>query len=43
MDTSSGLAPRQKVLDRLRAPMAFLLIAAGTVGASYYFFLQKKT
>jgi uncharacterized membrane protein YjjP (DUF1212 family) len=43
MDTSSGLAPRQSVLDRLRAPMAFLLIAAGTVGASYYFFLQKKT
>lgn len=43
MDTSSGLAPRQKVLDRLRAPMTFLLIAAGTVGASYYFFLQKKT
>src|SRR6266542_2371970 len=24
-------------------PMAFLLIAAGTVGASYYVFLQKKT
>jgi hypothetical protein len=37
------LAPRQSVIDRLRAPMAFLLIAACTVGASYYFFLQKKT
>ena len=43
MDTSAGLAPRQSVIDRLRAPMAFLLIAAGTLGASYYFFLQKKT
>ena len=43
METSAGLAPRQSVLDRLRAPMAFLLIAADTVGASYYFFLQKKT
>src|SRR6478672_9794287 len=43
MDTSAGLAPRQSVIDRLRAPMAFLLIAAGTVGASYYFFLEKKT
>ena len=43
MDTATGLAPRQSVIDRLRAPMAFLLIAACTVGASYYFFLQKKT
>src|SRR5207248_5688955 len=42
MDTSTGLAPRQSVIDRLRAPMAFLLIAACTLGASYYFFLEKK-
>jgi hypothetical protein len=41
-DTLAGLAPRQTIFDRLRAPMAFLLIAAGTVGASYYFFLQRK-
>src|SRR5437764_6462717 len=41
-DTFAGLAPRQALFDRLRAPMAFLLIAAGTVGASYYFFLQRK-
>ena len=41
-DTFAGLAPRQSLFDRLRAPMAFLLIAAGTVGASYYFFLQRK-
>jgi hypothetical protein len=43
VDTLAGLAPRQSVFDRLRAPMAFLLIAACTVGASYYFFLEKKT
>lgn len=42
VDTFAGLAPRQSLFDRLRAPMAFLLIAAGTVGASYYFFLQRK-
>jgi len=42
VDTLAGLAPRQSVFDRLRAPMAFLLIAACTVGASYYFFLEKK-
>jgi hypothetical protein len=42
-DTFAGLAPRQSVFDRLRAPMAFLLIVVCTVGASYYFFLQKKT
>jgi len=41
-DTLAGLTPRQSLFDRLRAPMAFLLIAAGTVGASYYFFLQRK-
>lgn len=41
-DTLAGLAPRQSLFDRLRAPMAFLLIAAGTAGASYYVFLQRK-
>ena len=41
-DTLAGLAPRQSLFDRLRAPMAFLLIAAGTVGASYYVFMQRK-
>ena len=41
-DTFAGLAPRQSLFDRLRAPMAFLLIAAATVGGSYYFFLQRK-
>ncbi|HXA18656.1 MAG TPA: cache domain-containing protein [Thermoanaerobaculia bacterium] len=41
-DTLAGLAPRQSLFDRLRAPMAFLFIAAGALGAGYYFFLQRK-
>ena len=42
-DTVAGLAPRQSIFDRLRGPMAFLVVAAFAVGAAYYLFLQKKT
>src|SRR5260221_12304091 len=41
-DTFAGLGPRQSLFDRLRAPVAFLLIGVCTVGACYYFFLQRK-
>src|SRR5207244_2500736 len=42
-DTFTDMAPRQSMFDRLRAPMAFLLIALCAGGGYYYFFLQKKT
>ena len=42
-DTSTDLSPRQSTLDRLRAPIGFLLIAVVACGGCYYFFLQKKT
>ena len=42
-NTFTDVAPRQSMLDRLRAPMAFLLIALCAGGGYYYFFLQKKT
>src|SRR5438132_159833 len=42
-DTSTDLSPRQSMLDRLRAPIGFLLIAVVACGGCYYFFLQKKT
>src|SRR6266566_3465547 len=42
-DTFTDVAPRQSMFDRLRAPMAFLLIALCAGGGYYYFFLRKKT
>src|ERR1043166_3817653 len=43
-DAPAATPPRRKtILDRLRGPLAILLVAAITIAASYYAFLQKKT